>query len=117
MTRKKEVSLVDFPKLGAQFGRVVKARRKKLSLIQAKVARYSKLSLLEVGRIERGECVPSLDSVFRLAYALSVTPGHLVSRTHKLTLKQRNKRFWNVPTRSCYMNPKSDEPTPKSKSR
>jgi transcriptional regulator with XRE-family HTH domain len=53
-------------------------KRKKLS--QERLARKSRISVSYVSMLERGERVPTLDTLEALATALDVSPRHLLRR-------------------------------------
>jgi transcriptional regulator with XRE-family HTH domain len=71
----------------AIFGAVVRSVRKEYEWTQEDLAERSGLTTTYVGQVERGDKVPSLTVVLRLAHALNVLPselmesfGHVVQR-------------------------------------
>jgi transcriptional regulator with XRE-family HTH domain len=63
------------------FGAVVKERRLELGISQEELASSAHVERSHMGKIERGEHLPNLVLILRLAKALSVKPGLLVDRT------------------------------------
>ncbi len=72
------------------FGGAVKERRLELGLSQEELAGFAQVERSHMGKIERGEHLPNLVLILRLAKALSVKPGFLVDRAVEL-LSQLNK--------------------------
>jgi transcriptional regulator with XRE-family HTH domain len=64
-----------------QFGARVRRRRKALGLSQETVAARAGLDRTYVGGIERGERNVALLNILRIAEALDIDPGELVTRT------------------------------------
>lgn len=71
----------------AIFGEVVRRVRKEHAWTQEDLAERSGLTTTYVGQVERGDKVPSLTVVLKLAHALNVLPaqlmesfGHVVQR-------------------------------------
>lgn len=62
------------------FGGAVKERRLELGLSQEELASSAHVERSHMGKIERGEHLPNLVLILRLAKALSVKPGLLVDR-------------------------------------
>jgi transcriptional regulator with XRE-family HTH domain len=59
-------------------GEAVRARRKKTGFSQEKLAEKSGLSTVFISRVERGKESPSMDSLVKIAHALSVKAHELV---------------------------------------
>jgi transcriptional regulator with XRE-family HTH domain len=66
--------------LQRRFGESLRAARKEHGLSQEKVALEAEISLTYFGEVERGEKMPSLDVVLRLAKALGLTGQELLGR-------------------------------------
>jgi transcriptional regulator with XRE-family HTH domain len=62
----------------AIFGDVVRRVRKEKTWTQEDLAERSGLTTTYVGQVERGDKVPSLTVVLKLAYALNVLPSELL---------------------------------------
>jgi transcriptional regulator with XRE-family HTH domain len=60
------------------FGAAVRQRRLEVGFSQEELAARASVERSHMGKIERGEHVPNLVLILRLATALSVTPGSLV---------------------------------------
>ncbi len=69
------------------FGLAVRARRLEIQLSQEALAHAAKVERSHMGKIERGEHMPNLVLIFRLASALEIAPGALVDRAAKLMLE------------------------------
>jgi transcriptional regulator with XRE-family HTH domain len=67
-------------KLQKTFGEAVRSERLARKLTQEKLAEKADLSLNFIGIVERGEQMASLDSIVRLAEALKMSGGELLSR-------------------------------------
>lgn len=65
-------------KLQKRFGECIRSERKARKLSQERLAFESELSLTYVGELERGEKMPSLDVVLRIAKALEMTGADLM---------------------------------------
>lgn len=66
--------------LGAMF----KDRREELELSAREVARRAGVAHSFILKIERGECCPSILSLFRISDALGVDAGHILERMTKV---------------------------------
>lgn len=66
------------PQFALAFGAVIRERRKEKGISQEALAHLSKIERSHMGKIERGEHLPSLPMVLRLAQALNCKPGTLV---------------------------------------
>jgi transcriptional regulator with XRE-family HTH domain len=62
------------------FGETIRAVRLELGLSQEELANSAQVERSHMGKIERGEHLPNLVLILRLAKALSVRPGLLVDR-------------------------------------
>ena len=60
------------------FGKNLRAARKKLGLTQEQVAERSGVQAGEVSRMERGLRDPQVSTVMKLAAAVEVAPGRLL---------------------------------------
>lgn len=68
------------------FGATIRDMRLELGLSQEELANSAHVERSHMGKIERGEHLPNLVLILRLAKALSVTPGLLIDRAaEKLT--------------------------------
>ena len=68
------------------FGAAVREKRFELGLSQEELANKAQVERSHMGKIERGEHLPNLVLILRLAKALSVKPGLLVDRAGELML-------------------------------
>ena len=71
MARIREIDL-------AAIGRRICLQRKKLKLSQERLAEYTDISSSFVGAIERGEKIPAVDTLARLAKCLDTSLDYLV---------------------------------------
>lgn len=60
------------------FGAAVRERRKAKCWTQEQLAERAGVAAIHVGFVERGENVPKLTLILRLAKALGVRPGELI---------------------------------------
>jgi transcriptional regulator with XRE-family HTH domain len=60
------------------FGAAVRERRKAKGWTQERLAEEARVSALQIGFCERGDHVPKLTLILRLARALGVRPGELL---------------------------------------
>jgi transcriptional regulator with XRE-family HTH domain len=60
-----------------ELGSAIKERRLRLGLTQGALAKIAEVSIPQISNIERGEFLPSLDSLRRIAKALRTTIPHL----------------------------------------
>jgi transcriptional regulator with XRE-family HTH domain len=67
----------------AAFGRAVREFRKEQRLSQEELGHRSGLHRNHIGGIERGELNPSLETIARLARALSTKPSELFCRAER----------------------------------
>ena len=77
--RPKGTKTVD-PAPALAFGEAVRKRRFELGLSQEELANAAQIERSHMGKIERGEHLPNLILILRLAKALSIKPGTLVDR-------------------------------------
>ncbi len=69
------------------FGGAVKKRRLELGLSQEELANFAHVERSHMGKIERGEHLPNLVLILRLAKALSIEPGSLVDTAAELLIQ------------------------------
>jgi transcriptional regulator with XRE-family HTH domain len=62
-----------------QFGQNMRRYRQRARLSQEEVAFLASLHRTEIGLLERGERVPGVDTLIRLAAAISTPPGDLLA--------------------------------------
>jgi len=72
----KSMLLVD---IATTFGRNLYRCRKRVGLSQEELAVGASLHRTEIGLLERGERLPRIDTVIKLAGALSVPPSELIA--------------------------------------
>ena len=60
------------------FGEAIRQRRFELELSQEQLGNLAQVERSHMGKIERGQHMPNLALILRLAVALSTTPGTLV---------------------------------------
>jgi transcriptional regulator with XRE-family HTH domain len=65
-------------RLAREFGAKMKRRRLELELSQERLAEAAGLDRSYVSAIERGEHLPSLNVIVKLAHALGVPPADLI---------------------------------------
>lgn len=65
--------------IGEIFGATVRRLRENLGWTQEQLAEVAEMSATYIGFIERGENVPTLTIILKLADALGVTPAHLIA--------------------------------------
>jgi transcriptional regulator with XRE-family HTH domain len=66
------------------FGAAVRESRLKVGLSQEELASTAQVERSHMGKIERGEHMPNLVLILRLAKSLAVTPGYLLDRAVEL---------------------------------
>lgn len=72
--------MTDQPKLAkALLGERIRDRRLELGLSQEDAAVLASMHSTNLGKIERGQANPSLETIVRIAVALEVDPGDLVT--------------------------------------
>jgi transcriptional regulator with XRE-family HTH domain len=65
--------------IGEIFGATVRRLRENLGWTQEQLAEVAEMSATYIGFIERGENVPTLTIILKLADALGVTPAQLIA--------------------------------------
>jgi transcriptional regulator with XRE-family HTH domain len=70
--------------VAAAFGKVLRSAREAAGLSQEAIAAEAGLDRTYVSMLERGVRQPTLETLFRLAKAVQLTPSALVSRTTAL---------------------------------
>jgi transcriptional regulator with XRE-family HTH domain len=68
------------------FGQVVRQRRLALGLAQEELAHLALVERSHMGKIERGEHLPNLVMILKIARALNCKPGKLIDQTAQLLL-------------------------------
>ena len=71
------------------FGAAVREKRFEMGLSQEELANKAQVERSHMGKIERGEHLPNLVLILRLAKALSVKPGLLVDQTAEKLMQHR----------------------------
>lgn len=71
---------MDEVRLRTQLGRAVYARRKARGLTQEQLAEAAGLSVVWTGQVERGDGLPTLDSLVRIAEALGTDAALLLAQ-------------------------------------
>jgi transcriptional regulator with XRE-family HTH domain len=69
------------PKPAIAFGAVVRARRHEMGISQETLSSMASVERSHMGKIERGEHLPNLVLILRLAQALEIRPGELIDAT------------------------------------
>ena len=69
------------PQVAKAFGRVIRAHREQAGIAQDAFALLANVDRSYYGKLERGERQPSLALLFRIANALKMPAGTLVSQT------------------------------------
>jgi transcriptional regulator with XRE-family HTH domain len=72
------------PKPAIAFGNVVRTRRLDLGISQEVLSSIASVERSHMGKIERGEHLPNLVLILRLAAALKMRPGDLINSTQEL---------------------------------
>lgn len=72
------------PLLAQAFGTAVREGRVRAGMAQEELAHHAGIERSHVGKIERGEHVPTLALIFKLARALGVNAGDLVAEAEVL---------------------------------
>lgn len=70
---------MDEDQLRIQLGRAIKARRKALDLSQEQLAEAAGFSTVWTGQLERGDGLPTLDGLVRIADALGTDAASLLA--------------------------------------
>jgi hypothetical protein len=69
------------PAAARAFGAVVRTCRTELGVSQEELGNRAQIERSHMGKIERGQHLPNLALILKLAVALATTPGVLVDRT------------------------------------
>lgn len=77
------------PEPAIAFGNAVRERRLEKGLSQETLSSMACVERSHMGKIERGEHLPNLVLILRLAEALEIRAGELVDRTNELMLAHR----------------------------
>lgn len=85
-------SLTHDPEVGRAFGQAVVNRRTAIGKSQLKLANESTIERSHMGRIERGENVPNLVAVFKIADALACSAADLVGECQALLRVAQGRR-------------------------
>ena len=72
------------PESARAFGEAVREQRLLLGISQEELGLRAQIERSHMGKIERGEHMPNLVLILRLAKSLAVTPGYLVDRAVEL---------------------------------
>ena len=62
------------------FGKIIKELRLEKQISQEELANKASIERSHMGKIERGEHLPNLVLILRIANALSITPGSLIDK-------------------------------------
>ncbi len=73
------------------FGTALRQLRERQGWSQETLAEHAQLNRSYVGELERGQAIPSLATVDKLALALSVKGSHLIASAEELSFR-RNQR-------------------------
>jgi transcriptional regulator with XRE-family HTH domain len=79
-------------KVDAALGDAIRLRRVELGLSQEALADRADIHLTHVGDLERGVGNPNYATLVKVAAALRLEPGELVSRADKLRGRARRRR-------------------------
>ena len=69
------------PVLASAFGAAVRAARTRRGVAQEALANLAKIERAHAGKIERGEHVPTLPLILKIARALKCSSAHLMTLT------------------------------------
>ena len=72
------------PVLAAAFGAAVRSARTTRGIAQEALANLSKIERSHVGKIERGEHMPTISAVLKIARALGITGAELLAAAEAL---------------------------------
>lgn len=78
--------------MGEAFGAVLREQRKRAGISQERLALISGYDRSGLGRMERGEHLPSIPTLFVLAETLGTTPDALVKRVRTRLGKRPPKK-------------------------
>jgi transcriptional regulator with XRE-family HTH domain len=65
--------------IGIRFGRNLRRKRDRVGMTQARLAELAGLHRTAIARLEKGERTPRMETTFRLAGALGVSPAALLA--------------------------------------
>ena len=74
------------PAAARAFGSVVRQCRVELGISQEELGHRAEIERSHMGKIERGQHLPNLALILKLAGALSTSPGGLVEKTAEMLL-------------------------------
>ena len=74
------------PAAARAFGSVVRQCRVELGISQEELGHRAEIERSHMGKIERGQHLPNLALILKLAGALSTSPGRLVEKTAEMLL-------------------------------
>ncbi|CAG9165565.1 helix-turn-helix domain-containing protein [Cupriavidus pinatubonensis] len=77
--------------LAQAFGGAIRARRLAAGIAQETLANLAGIERSHTGKIERGQHMPSLAIIFRLARALDCSPADLIAATEKLAKSRKTR--------------------------
>ena len=80
-----------------RFGTIVNQLRLQRGWSLARLAKVTGMNAIHLGVLERGENVPSLTTIFRVADALGVAPAELVHRVDVARHAARAKKGAPIP--------------------
>lgn len=78
---------------GMAFGAVIRRLRKQAGISQERLGFDAELQRNYISLIELGRYQPTLSTVFKLAYALQVSPASLVEQVEKQLADPRSKQM------------------------
>ena len=70
--------------LASTIGENIRSRRVELAKTQQRLAEESEISRTYIARIERGEKIPNVAHIIRIAIALDVSADHLLGITEQV---------------------------------
>jgi transcriptional regulator with XRE-family HTH domain len=80
--------------VAAHFGRNLVRHRKRASLSQEELGARASLHRTEIGYLERGERLARIDTLVKLASALSIPPGDLLAGIAWTPAVMTRGEFW-----------------------
>ena len=81
----------EYPYLKEALGRVLRRRREALGLSKRHLAELAQLERVYLIQLERGDKRPTLNAIFYLCDALSVTPGEFLAEVEAEMAQLRRK--------------------------
>jgi transcriptional regulator with XRE-family HTH domain len=72
------------PVLAAAFGAAVRSARTSRGIAQEALAHLSKIERSHIGKVERGEHVPTISAVLKIAKALNISGAELMAAAEAL---------------------------------